>query len=162
MNDEIYDDMALERIAKSQFGLAVDIDQVIARQIAVSRTATATVFLTKKKQLFVYVTGHSKLLFSDVKKIVARMGLKAELYMPPKGQPDYFDRIGREKFVSVFPGRSHISDDDIVFYRTLAPYNPAMVLISEVKDGHIYMYDSDTHANWRIAAKFAYRRIKTS
>ncbi len=162
MNDEIYDDMALERMAKDKFGVVFDIDQVIIRQVDVSRTATATVFLTKKKQLFVYIGGHSKLLFSDVKKIVGRMGLKAELYMPPKNQPDYFDRIGREKFAAVFPGRSHVSHDDILFYRTLAPYSPALILISEVKDGHIYQHDSDSRDGWRVAAKFAYRRIKTS
>lgn len=162
MNDEIYDDMALERIAKDQFGMDVDISQVIVRQVEVSRTATATVFLTKKKQLLLYISGHQKLLLSDVKKIVSRMGLKAEIYLPPKGQPDYFDHIGREKFAAVFPGRGHVSDDDILFYRTLAPYNPALILISEVKNGHIYQYDSDASGGWRSAAKFAYRRIKTS
>ncbi len=162
MSDEIYDDFALERIAKDEFGVDVDISQVIVRQIEVSRTAKATVFLTKKKQLMVFVSGHSKLLFSDVKKIVVRMGLKPEVYFPPKGQPDYFDRIGRDKFKSVFPGRGHVSDADIVFYRTLAPYNPALILINEVKDGHIYQYDSDARDGWRVAAKFAYRRIKTS
>jgi len=162
MTNEIYDDVALERIAKEQFGMSIDIDTVIVRDIDVSRTALATVFLTKKKQLLVYVHGHSKLLLSDVKKIIARMGLKAELYLPPKGQPDYFDVIGREKFREVFPGRGHIQDEDIIFYRTLAPYNPALVLISEVKNGEIYKYDSDSRGDWRAAAKFTYRRIKTS
>jgi len=162
MTDEIYDDMALERIAKDRFGLDIAISQVIVRNIEVSRTGTATVFLTTKKQLLVFVHGHSKLLLSDVKKIITRMGLKAELYFPPKGQPDYFDAVGRSKFREVFPGRGHISDEDIIFYRTLAPYNPALVLISEVKQGEIYQYDSDARGEWRTAAKFAYRRIKTS
>jgi hypothetical protein len=162
MTDEIYDDMALERIAKDRFGLDIAISQVIVRNIEVSRTGTATVFLTTKKQLLVSVHGHSKLLLGDVKKIITRMGLKAELYFPPKGQPDYFDAVGREKFRKVFPGRDHISDEDIIFYRTLAPYNPALVLIGEVKQGEIYQYDSDARGEWRVAAKFAYRRIKTS
>lgn len=162
MTDEIYNDMAIERIAKEKFGVTVDVDQVIMRSADVSRTATATVFLTKKKQLMVFINGNSKLLLSDIKKIVSRMGLKAELYFPPKGQPDYFDMIGREKFRDVFPGRVHITDTDIVFYRTLAPYNPALVLISEVKGGEIYQYDSDSRDSWRVAARFAYRRIKTS
>jgi len=162
MTDEIYDDMALERIAKDRFGLDIAISQVIARDVEVSRTGKATVFLTTKKQLIVFIQGHSKLLLSDVKKIITRMGLKAELYFPPKGQPDYFDAVGREKFREVFPGRGHISDEDIIFYRTLAPYNPAMVLIGEVKHGEIYQYDSDARGDWRVAAKFAYRRIKTS
>lgn len=162
MSDEIYNDMQLERAAKDKFGLEIDISQVILRDAEVSRMAKATVFLTKKKQLLVYVSGHSKLLLSDVKKIVSRMGLKAELYFPPKNQPDYFNEIGREKFRDVFPGRGHINDGDILFYKTLAPYNPALVLIGEVKNGEIYCYDSDARGSWRVAAKFAYRRIKTS
>jgi hypothetical protein len=162
MRDEIYDDMALERICKERFGVDAEISQVILRSVDVSRSATATVFLTKKKQLLVYVQGHSRLLLGDVKKIVARMGLKAELFFPPKNQPDYFDIVGRDKFREVFPGRGHIGDDDIIFYRTLAPYNPGLVLISEVKNGEIYRYDSDAKNDWRLAAKFTYRRIKTS
>ena len=90
------------------------------------------------------------------------MGLKAELYFPPKGHPLYFDEIGRSKFHEVFPGRSNVSNDDIIFYRTLAPYNPALVLISEVKNGEVYQFDTDASGQWRLAAKFTYRRIKTS
>lgn len=162
MTDEMYGDLALERMAKDHFGLSAEIDQVILREAPVSRTASATVFLTKKKQLLVYIHGTSKLLLGDVKKIVTRMGLKAELYFPPKNQPDYFDEIGREKFRAVFPGRGHISDHDIMFYRTLAPYNPALILISEVKTGEISQFDSDAHGSWRVGTRFAYRRIKTS
>lgn len=162
MTDDIYSDMTLEKVCKDRFGLDVDVAQVILRDAEVSRTATATVFLSKKKQLLVLIHGQSRLLLSDIKKIVTRMGLKAELYLPPKGQPDYFDEIGREKFRHVFPGRGKVKDEDIMFYRTLAPYNPALILISEVKNGEIYCYDSDTRGSWRVAAKFAYRRIKTS
>jgi hypothetical protein len=162
MNEQVYDDFALEKVAKSQFGIDLDIDAVIARRFPVSRTAEATLFLTKKKQLFLYVTSQSKLLLSDIQKIVSRVGLKAELYVPPKGRPHYFDEVGTEKFREIFPGRGHISAQDILFYRTLTPYTPALVLISEVKAGHIYQYDSDSTGQWRQNAKFTYRRIKTS
>lgn len=162
MNDQVYDDFALEKIMKAQFGVAADVESVIARRFPVSRTAEATLFLTSKKQLFLYVTSQSKLLLSDVQKIVARVGLKAELYMPPKGRPNYFDEVGIEKFREIFPGRSNINDRDIAFYRTLSPYTPALILISEVKGGIIYQYDSDSTGGWRQTAKFAYRRIKTS
>jgi hypothetical protein len=162
MTDEIYDDFALERVAKERFGLSIEISQVIVRGVSVSRTAEATVFLTAKKQLFVYVSGRSKLLLSDISRIVTRMGLKPELYLPPVGNPDYFNVIGREKFKQVFPGRSRINDEELRYYRTLAPYNPALVLISEVKNGEIYRYDSDIKGDWRLATRFAYRRIKTS
>jgi hypothetical protein len=162
MNDEVYDDIALERLARELFGIDVDIHQVIVRQIDVSRSSTATVFFTKKKQLFVYIAGQSKLSLGDIEKIVARMGLKAERFCPPKGQPDYFDYVGQTKFREVFPSRRAINSSDIIFYRTLAPYNPALVLISEVKNGEILMYDSDSRSKWRVAAKFSYRRITTS
>lgn len=162
MRDRMYDELALERTVKDRFGVDVDVRQMIALKAPVSRTVTASLFLTTKKQLYLYVAGQSSLVMGDVKKIVARMGLKADLYMPPKGQPNYFDEVAIEKFHDVFPGRKNINDDDLRFYRLLAPYNPALILISEIKDGHVYQYDSDSATGWRVAAKFAYRRIKTS
>ena len=162
MNGDIYDDLALEREAKERFGMALEVDKVIVRNVDVGRGAKATVYLTKKKQLIGYIHGPARLLLSDVKKIASRMGLKVEMYMPPKNQPNYFDEIGREKFRGVFQGRGSITDSDIVFYRTLAPYSPALLLISEVKDGNIYQADSDARGGWRVSAKFAYRRIRTS
>ncbi|HRN90544.1 MAG TPA: hypothetical protein PK265_02720 [Candidatus Saccharibacteria bacterium] len=162
MSDGMFNELALERRISELFGLDVDIQQVIAEQIPVSRTSRATVFLNNKKQLYAYIEGQSRLQLGDVQKMVSRMGLKSELYLPPKSRPQYFDEIGRDKFREVFPGRSHINDSDIMYYRTLAPYNPALVLISEVKNGEIYRYDSDSSGDWRIATKFAYRRIRTS
>lgn len=162
MNESIYDDLALEEIAKKQFGLDIDIDKAIVRQIPISHTATATVFLTKKKQLFAYISAQSNLTLGDVKKLVSRMGLKPELYVPPKGHQNYFDDIGREHFRSVFPGRTQITAEDLVYYRTLAPYSPALIQIREIPDGEIRQFDTDAYGNWRVAARFAYRRIKTS
>ena len=162
MNGDIYDDLALERSCKELFGMDIEVAKVIVRNVDVGRSAKATVFLTKKKQLLCYIYGPTRLLYGDVKKIVSRVGLKAELYMPPKGRPHYFDEVGREKFTEVFPGRHDVSESDIVYYRTLAPYAPALVMVSEVRDGHIYMADSDARTGWRVAAKFTYRRINTS
>jgi len=162
MRDRMYDELALERAIREHFGVDADICQSIVFRIPISQTTEATLFLTTKKQLFLYITGQSKLSLGDIKKFVSRMGLKADIYLPPKGRPLYFNEIGRNKFHEVFPGRKHISDEDLIFYRTLASYNPALILISEVKDGHVYQFDSDSNTNWRVAAKFAYRRIKTS
>lgn len=158
----MYNELATTRAIKDHFGIDIDMRQIIILRVPVSHTAEATLFLTTKKQLFLYITGKSKLLLGDIKKIVSRMGLKPELYLPPKGRPRYFDEVGRSKFYEVFPGRKHISDDDIIFYRTLTPYNPALILISEVKNGEVYQFDSDATTNWRIVARFTYRRIKTS
>ena len=162
MSDKMYAELALERSIKDKFGIDADIRQAIVFKVPVSRTAEATLFLTSKKQLYLYITGESKLLLGDVKKIVLRMGLKADTYLPPKARPHYFTEVGSAKFRNVFPGRSHISEDDILFYKTLAPYNPALILISEVNNGTIYQFDADSTSSWRLATKFAYRRIRTS
>ncbi len=160
MNAEIYDDLALEQNAKIKFGRTFDVKNVIVRGIPVSYTSHATVFLTQKKELMVYIDGESRLHLSDVKKIISRMGLVAELYIPPKGQINYFDSIARDKYREVFPARHNPSDDDLTYYRTLAPYHPALVQILEVKNGEIYKFDTDAKGGWRVATKFAYRRIK--
>lgn len=160
MND--IDTIALERAVEREFGMTLEVGQVIVSSVDVARAVQATVFLTKKKQLLCYITGQSRLTLGDVRKIVSRMGLGVESYRPPKGQPRYFDEVAQAKFSEVFPGRTHITGDDLRFYKTLAPYSPALIVISEIKDGHIYQYDADAHGDWRVAAKFTYRRIKTS
>lgn len=162
MNGEIYDDMALEQNAKQLFGQSLEVDHVIARNIPVSPTTQATVFLTTKRLLMVYINGQSRLTLGDIKKLVSRMGLVAELYLPPKSKPHYFDDYGAARFKEVFPNRQHPTADDLIYYRTLAPYQPALVQILEVKHGAIYQYDRDARNSWRQAAKFTYRRIRTS
>jgi len=162
MNDQMYDDVALERQLKARFGVDAEVESVIARRIPVGRSVEATLFLTNKKQLFLYVDGEAPLLLSDIKKIISRVGLIAEMYMPPKGRPNYFDEVGVAKFREVFPSRKAVNAEDIVFYKTLAPYSPALISIREVKNGIIYQYDSDAMGSWRSMAKFSYRRIMTS
>lgn len=162
MNDSLYDDVSIERQIKSAFGLSLDIDAVITRRMPVGRSTEGTLFLTGKKQLYFFIYGQAPLLLSDIKKIVSRAGLSAELYMPPAGRPAYFEDIGAAKFREVFPGRRAVSEEDVVFYKTLAPYNPALVLIHEVKNGTVYQYDSDAKGGWRPSVKFSYRRIMTS
>lgn len=156
-----YDDLALEGLAREKFGLVVDIKQVLAADVPVSHTASASVFLTKNKQLYVYINGQARLNLGDIRKIITRMGLKPELFLPPKGEVSYFNEFAKEKFKEVYPGRSNISDADLAYYKTLTPYRPALVQIAEIKDGHIYQFDTDSANGWRSVRAFSYRRIKT-
>jgi len=158
---DLFDDFALEKSVKEAFGVNLEVDKVIARNIDVGNSMHASLFLTKKKQFYCYIYCPARLVLSDVKKLAVRVGLKTEMYYPPKGHPQYFDEIGRTKFREVFPGRHDVSTEDITFYRTLAPYSPALLLISEVRDGTIYQADHDARSGWRPAVKFTYRRIKT-
>lgn len=157
-----YDAAALERLAKEQFGFDEEIQSIILPHAAVGRTVQASVFLTKKKQLAAYIEASSPMLLADVKKVLSRMGLKAETWLPPKGQPGYFDNVAISKFEQRFPGMKPHSNEDLIYYRTLAPYNPALVLISEVKNGEIYQFDPDARGEWRVGARLFYRRIMTS
>ena len=161
-NDRLVDEIALERAAKDLFAISLDVEKIVARRIACGQNAQATFFLSKKRQLYCYIEGPARLGLGDVRKMAARMGVRVEMYVPPKGHPNYFDEIGRRKFLDVYPGRRDIQAEDLTFYRTLAPYCPALLLVSEVKNGTIYCADHDARTGWRPAVKFAYRRIRTS
>lgn len=161
MNPDIYDDLALEQISHEQFGMQLDIKQVIARGVPTSHTTRATVFLTSKHQLFTYISGRAPLNLGDVRKMIKRMGMIAEAYLPPHREPRYFDKHAETKFREVFPGRNVVNDQDLNFYRLLAPYNPALVRIAEINGGVIKQFDSSDSSNWRVAAKFTYKRITT-
>jgi len=162
MNPGLYDDLAAEELIKKHFGLRFDIKQVLVRSAPVSHTSEATVLLSTKNQLYVLIQGQSRLTLGEVKKIIARMGLRAELFIPPKGESDYFDRFAHTQFKKIFPGRSMVSKEDLAYYRTLAPYYPALIQISEVLKGTIYQFDTDSASSWRPVTDFSYRRIRTS
>lgn len=157
-----YDKIAVEEAIKRSFGISVEADHMIASNVPVSHTGSAYVFLSEKKQLYLYIHAQSKYTLGDMRKIATRMGLKVELTLPPRGQTDYFTEIATEKFSEVFPGRKPVGEDDLRFYKTLVPYNPALFLIEEVKGGVINQFDVDASGRWRPVTKFAYRRIRTS
>lgn len=161
MLDRAMGDIAIEEVANRQFGLDIEVRQVVAREIPVSHTATATVFLTPKKQLFALINAKSALTLGDVRKLIKKMGLEAEGYLPPVQDKDYFNTVASDKFRSVFPGRHHVDEAELRYYRLLAPYNPALVRIRAVTDGVVRQFDSQDSSGWRTAVKFAYRQIPT-
>lgn len=159
MNPEVLDDLALEKACKELFGLNVEVAEVVARSVPVGASATATLFKAGS-QLLLYVQSQSPLVLDDVRKIVHRMECEAETYYPPKGEVEYFDRIGREKFRTLFPGKPILGEDDLRYYKNLAPYNPALVRLASVK-GEIRAYD-DRSKTWHKVKDFTYSRIKTN
>lgn len=161
MNSDIYDDVVLEEIAHDRFGVRVDIEKVYARNLPAGRSASANVFLTTKNKLYVIITGSAPLTLGDVRKIIMRMGLKAEAYCSPKGRPHYFDDIAVEKFKAVYPGRHDITETDLRFYRLMSPYNPALVSISDISSAVINQFDPNADTGWRPSVKAQYKQIKT-
>lgn len=155
MKETVYDELTLEKRIKAQFGLDLDMKKTLLSHAPVGPSATATLFASAKNKLYLYVSAQSKLTLGDIKKIVANMGLKAQLYLPPKQHPHYFDDVGTAKFKEVFPGRKNINMADIRFYKTLAPYNPALVLIDKINNGDsVYCYDSDSNTKWRVVKTY--------
>lgn len=150
------------KFIKTSFGVVVIPRSMIAQSLAVSASAEATLFLSDKKHLYCLIRSLKRQTLGDVRKIAAHMGLKVESYLPPHGRANYFDTIGSSEFAKVFPGRKVISARDIDYYKSLAPYNPALLVVSEIKDGVIHQFDRDARTGWRPALKFVYRRIKTS
>ena len=162
MNSEIFDDIALEEMARESFGVGVDIEKVLVRSVPAGRSAQASVFLTTKNKMYALITGSAPLTLGDVRKIVLRMGLRAEAYCAPKGRPNYFDEVALEKFKNAYPGRHHISDLDLRFYRMMASYNPALVSICEIAGGVINQFDAEATTGWRPSIKATYKQIKTT
>ena len=160
--DQLYNEVSLEKHIRAAFGLRVEIKSVIAGNIPVGASAYATAFLSDKGLFYAFITTRGGQNLGDVKKILTRMNLKPEQILPPHADAGYFDRVATTRFREVFPGRTPQNDNDLTFYRTLAPYNPALVQIAEVLDGVIKQYDSDAVGHWRPSVKFAYRRIKMS
>ena len=158
----MFDEIDLERFIRSAFGIKLDIKSTLTDKIPVGPGVVASVILSDKGLLFALITAHGPLSLGDVRKILVRMNLRPEQFMPPHADPDYFDRIATAKFREVFPGRTAIGNDDLKFYRTLASYNPALVQIAEVTDDVIKQFDTDAVGQWRPSVRFSYRRIKTS
>lgn len=155
----MYDELAVERKISENFGLNIDIHKMVTFEAPASPTLRATLFLTKKKLLYAYIEGRSSASLGDIRKVISSMGMVAEAYLPPDGNVDYFDSIATKHFQRTFPGRKPANSNDLRYYRTLAPYLPALVLIREVKSGVIKRYDSDSSTKWRPLTRLSYKKI---
>lgn len=158
MNDAMLDDIEIEKMCRERFSVNLDIDVTLARNIPVGVAAKATLFMTTNRQVYAYIMAQSGMVLDDVRKIIHRMQAEAETFLPPHGDKEYFDRIGREKFKVMFPGKPVANEDDLRYYKNLAPYNPALVLISKIK-GEIRAFEIESKS-WRKIKDYAYSRIK--
>lgn len=159
MNNESFTAEAITRACKDRFGISVDAADVVAGGFSVGQSSQAAVFKTSTGQVFLFVLSRGTQLLADVQKIVLRTECEAETYYPPNGEKEYFDRIAREKFKALFPGKRIVGEDDLRYYRGLAPYNPALVRLNKVK-GEIRAYDEHLKS-WRKVKDFHYSKIAT-
>lgn len=161
MSTHSYEELALEEGIKQYFKRKIVIRDILLQEVPVSHTMTATVFVSDKNQLYVYIAGESRTTLGDIRKIIRRMGLVSNAYLPPHGDKEYFSKVAEKHFKNVFPGRGVAREDDLQYYKTLAHYSPALVQIAEVQRGVIYQYDTDSSSSWRPALNYSFRRINT-
>ena len=160
MNDAILDDLAIEKSCKERFGVTVDVTDVIVRAVPAGVATRATIFVTTNHQVYAYIVSQSGMVLDDVRKIIRRMELEADIFVPPHGEAGYFDRIGRSKFKIMFPGKAIVGEDDLRYYKNLAPYNPALVRLSKIK-GEIRGFEVESKS-WRKVKDYTYSKIKPS
>lgn len=162
MIDSVYKEEALERSIKDYFGVKLNVSQMVAHDLPLSRTAYAQLFLTPDKHFYCYVDARSNLSLGDIKVLVKKIGLIADKFLPPSANEHYFVDSATDKFKKVFPGKKPANETDLRYYLTLVPYHPALIQIKEVADGKLYQFDPDSTGSWRANKTFSYRRIKTS
>lgn len=160
MNDAIFDDIAIEKACKDRFDRTVDIAEVIVRAVPVGVATRATIFAATKGQLFCYIVSQSGMVLDDVRKIIHRMQCEAEVIIPPHSEAEYFDRIGRAKFKVMFPGKHIVGEEDLRYYKNLAPYNPALILLGKIK-GEIRGFEVESKT-WRKVKDYTYNKIRPS
>ncbi|MDR0887533.1 MAG: hypothetical protein LBM97_02500 [Candidatus Nomurabacteria bacterium] len=151
----------LSQLLNIHFGFRRPIEKVILQNVYVGSMANATLFFDAKGYLLLFIASKTRLKLAEVQKIVSRMGMKARIFLPPMGDTAYFNTIAREKFAMTFPGKKIVHADDLAYYRTLVPYNPALVVIGEVKNGVVKVFDSESPTGWRDAVNLSYNYSKT-
>lgn len=96
----------------------------------------------------------------DVRRIVRGMGIEVQRFFPPHADPSYFHREGVKLFKEAFPGRKRWTAKDVLFYRSLAPYSPALVRISAVK-GSLSRFNT-RGGDWQPAVDYNFRKIRVA
>jgi hypothetical protein len=157
MKPEVMDDFDIEKQCSDYFGQKFEVTEVIVRDVPIGLASYATVFKANNGQLYLYATSQGVQLLDDVKKTVHRMQCEADTFLPPHGESDYFDRIAREKFKIMFPGKPIVGEDDLRYYKNIVAYNPALVVLSRVK-GEIRGFDARSKT-WRKVKDLSYSKI---
>lgn len=151
----------IEQACERYFNCKLTIAEVIIGNVPTGTASHAALFrIGQHNTHYLYVASPSALTLADVSVIVRRMGLEAETFLPPRGDEEYFHRIGVEKFKQMFPGKPILHPEDTRYYESLARYNPALVRIAQVK-GQINGYVAASR-QWRKVKDYSYSKMKIS
>ena len=158
MIDDISADIQLEKKLQDHFGFSGRVTRVVGRNLPSDHLSKVALFFDNSQNLYAFIEARSKITLADVRKMLLSMNLKPLSYTPPKYNQNYFEDMAMKRFMKVFPGRRNVGPSELKSYRMSAPYNPALVQISEIRDGVIKVRDNDSRNGWHRALKFGYKK----
>lgn len=160
MNSDFFTDLAVEASIRDNFNKRFDISKMIVRDIQVGTAAHASIFKIKGGGVYVLIRSANELSLGDVMKMARNMGIDIEECLPPAGIETYFNDKAIERFKQVFPGKHIMNDsDDLRYYRTLAPYTPALIKVARIR-GELCEFAPETR-EWRVVKRLSYAKIDT-
>jgi len=161
MSDYEYNKMRLIETIKTcrdHFNVSLPIKEVLFDDIETGPNSYCVLFRTQKNDIYALFQSTSKQTFADVKRAAKAMGLNVEGYFAPYGDRSHFTRYGFAAFQDAYPGRNSWTAQEARYYKTLAPYAPALVRVSRV-NGEIRRFNShDSH--WHKVFDFKYAKMK--
>lgn len=144
----------IEAYCRKYFAQSIAISHVVAANIDCNHDRFATVFYDQHDQLYTLIFSNNSMTLGDVRKIVSAIGMKAEGYFVPEAHSQYFYNYAKDVFQAVYPNRTSMSTEDLSYYQTLAPYNPALVKVKAV-ESELRSYKTMT-GQWMKLADFSY------
>ncbi len=121
---------SLESTCRVLFGTSIQPKQILESNIPTRKSSYTTIFETTSGEVYALCIANTPLVFADISRIIKDIDTGPVKYLPPRNDAEYFHAYGRKIFQDLFPGRALNPNDDISFYTSLAPYNPALVRLT--------------------------------
>jgi|GEM_PF-286320 len=150
----------LEKFCRDYFKVNLQIQDIILHEAPTSQSSRTTIFKVDRNTIYALCVSDDPIILADIKNIIRSMGMKADKFLPPNADENYFLRFGQKSFQSVFPGHKPVDASETSYYQTLTPYSPALVRINRV-DGEIRQYNKNWQ-KWQKALEFSYARMQVS
>lgn len=122
----------IQHVCDEDFRLQLSVDEILFDNVTTEFNSYTTVFRTEDGSLYALCQSDDGMRLADVRRIIKSMNMISDRYYAPNGNVNYFDRLGMRVFKRAYPGRNSWTKDEAAYYRTLAPYSPALVKLAKV------------------------------
>lgn len=162
MKQQVYSSQrahTVQAFCQDYFELAIPVDMVFDDDIETSASSLCTLFTATTGQMYALFVSRESQSLADVRHHARAMGLGIDSYAFPFGDRRYFERKGFEIFKRAYPGRKTWTPQEASYYRTLVAYNPALVRVTNIRDG-IRRYNPNYATKWQHALDVRYNGKK--